>query len=383
METVFYNARVVMPEVAFSGAVKVEDGVITDVSEGDATVPGGVDCNGDILMPGIVDLHTDNLEKHFEPRPGVTWDSMGAVIAHDGQMAAAGITTVFDSLGVYGTRKGFDRAENLAPMLNGLQTSLEKDLLRVDHKVHLRCEVSIPGLSVNLSPHAENPLLGLLSIMDHTPGQRQYRHMTEEQFVEMLKTYERTSDQILEALKRFRKRDGGDHIDDNRALIAEVGRSRDVPLASHDDETEGHIDDAIEQGATIAEFPVTLEAAKLSNQKGLDVVMGAPNLLRGGSHSGNISAAETVHADVMNILASDYLPVSLLRAALMLTGEPFNWSLPRAIRTVTEAPANAVGLRDRGAIVVGRRADLLRVKPGADACWPKVQETWVKGQRVA
>lgn len=383
METVFSNAQIVTGDEVFTGSLKVVDGLIADMDRGAAPIPGALDCDGDYLFPGIVDLHTDNLEKHFEPRPGVTWDAVGAVVAHDGQMATAGITTVFDSLSVYGKKGHFDRTQNLVPMLDGLRAAVEQGNVRVDHKLHLRCEVSIPGLSANLLPHADHPLLGLLSIMDHTPGQRQYRNMTEDKFLEMLAAYNRTPEEIEIALKRFHERGSMDHAEDNRALIEEVSREREIPLASHDDETAEHIEQACDEGVTIAEFPVTLEAAKVSKERGLAVVMGAPNLLRGGSHSGNVSAADMADVGALDILASDYLPVSLLRAALMLTEAPFNWPLPKAIATVTAAPAEAVGLYDRGRLEPGRRADMIRVSSGQGDAWPRLRETWVAGKRVA
>jgi alpha-D-ribose 1-methylphosphonate 5-triphosphate diphosphatase len=151
-------------------------------------------------------------------------------------------------------------------------------------------------------------------------------------------------------------------------------------LATHDDETVEHVAEAAALGITISEFPVTLEAAKAAHDGGMTVLMGAPNLIRGGSHSGNVSAAELVEAGLMDAFASDYVPVSLLHAAWKLTHDPFGWSLPDAIATVAARPAAAAGLTDRGEIVVGKRADLVRV--GTAGAVPMARMVWRAGHRV-
>lgn len=382
METIFTNAQIVTAEADFMGSVVFQDGRIAAVDDQSSTAPGAIDCQGDVVMPGLIDLHTDNLEKHYMPRPDVTWDSIGAAIAHDAQMAASGITTVFDSLSVRGASKTFDRREHLTPMLDGVIEARQMDLLRADHKLHLRCEVSIPGLEEELAPHLDHPLLSLISVMDHTPGQRQYRNMTEESFAAMLAKYDRTKEEIQKAMEQFRLRAKGHHIADNRAFVSGAAASRNIPYASHDDETGEHIIEAVQEGATIAEFPVTLEAAALSKEHGMDVIMGAPNLLRGGSHSGNVAVSDVAKARSMDILASDYLPLSMIRGAFMLTEAPFNWSLSDAINTVTQGPAKAARLTDRGTLTNGLRADMVRVRRSGND-WPKVSGVWVEGARVA
>lgn len=382
METIFTNAMVVTADDMFDGTVVIDRGSITAVDTGTCQTRGAKDCEGDFLIPGLIDLHTDNLEKHFQPRQDVTWDEVGAAIAHDGQIAAAGITTVFDSLSVYGVKGGFDRMKNLTPMVGGLEAAKEQNLLRIDHKVHLRCELSSPELGESLEKHLGNSLIGLLSMMDHSPGQRQYRHLKDDEIDEWLAKFGKSENEIQKIKASMLSGRDADYVRVNRAAVVEAAQQIGVPLASHDDETPEHIAQAVADGASIAEFPVTLEASRLSKEKGLKVVMGAPNLVRGGSHSGNVSVADVLQADAGDALASDYLPLSMLRGAFMLTEPPFHWPVPKAISTVTSAPASAARLPDRGEIRVEKRADLVRVRRAKNG-WPKVCETWSGGLRAA
>ncbi|MEL6486620.1 MAG: alpha-D-ribose 1-methylphosphonate 5-triphosphate diphosphatase [Pseudomonadota bacterium] len=382
MQTTISNARIVTPEEEFTGTLVVEQGRITALEEGVSDAADALDWNGDYLLAGIVDLHTDNLEKHYEPRPNVHWDPIGAAMAHDAQMAAAGVTTVLNALSVQGFRKGRDRLSKLRPILAGLKQAGELGGLRIDHKLHLRCEVSFPGLMEVLSQLLDEPDLTMLSIMDHTPGQRQYRNMTHEEMLELISAYVHTEEERQAAVEHFRNRahDGCDV--ENRAAVVQQAKERGIALATHDDETAQHIELAESEGAGMAEFPVTIEAAELARAKGLSVIMGGPNLLRGGSHSGNVAVSEVAEAGLLDVLASDYLPLSMIRSAFLLTEAPFDWSVPQAIATITDQPAKAVGLADRGRIERGYRADMIRVrKPNGQ--WPLVRETWVEGARVA
>lgn len=382
METILKNTAVITGENVITGHVVVRDGRIDVTEAGPTDAAGAIDFEGDYLLPGLVDLHTDNLEKHFQPRPGVTWDGVGAAIAHDGQVAAAGITTVFDSLSIFGEKNGFNREDNLTPMIEGVQTARDHGLLRVDHRLHLRCETSRPGLPDTLHPHVDNGKPCLLSIMDHTPGRRQYRNWTDEQLMEMAKAYGRTDEEIEQIKREFKNRNNLEYVAENRAVVVKIATEKAIPVASHDDETPEHIHESVADGVTISEFPVTLEASQVAKEKGMCVVMGAPNLLRGGSHSGNVSTAEVVKDGALHALASDYLPLSLLRGAFLLTQAPFNWSLPDAVATVSKAPAHAAGLTDRGEIAPGKRGDLIRVRLTPSG-WPQVRGVWREGERVA
>lgn len=363
-ETCFYSRRVVLADRCIAGEVTVRDGIIARVEESAASSASADDWGDDLLIPGLIDIHTDNLEKHYQPRPGATWDTVGAVIAHDAQCATAGITTVLDSLCMHGERNGLDRAAALPVLIEAIDAAQANGLLRAEHLLHLRCEVTNPDMMARIEPHLSHPGLRLLSLMDHRPGQRQLaRRAVPEDAAE--------PDAALEAL-----------CNSHRQQIAAIARERAVPLAAHDDATIAQVDEADALGCSMAEFPVSEEAAQAARDKGMTIAMGAPNLVRGGSHSGNLSAGVAARADLLDIVTSDYIPLSMLRGAFMLAEPDFGWDLPRAIATVTDNPARATGLSDRGRIATGLRADLVRVRwqPGT---WPKPVTVWRSGERVA
>jgi len=376
-ERVLTNAQIVVDDEVVSGSLRLDAGRIVDIDPG---VAGrhGEDLEGDLLIPGLVDLHTDNLERHFQPRAGVTWDGVAAAIAHDAQVASAGITTVYDSLTI-GAAQGWDaRAEMVGPMIEGLFSAVDAGMLRIDHLLHLRCEITHPELVEIFERHRQHGPVHMVSLMDHAPGDRQSPD------IEAYKQrYQRggMSDHEVEAHVRTLIEASQEFGPSNCAAIAERARLAGIPLATHDDRTAEHVDKAIEMGACFTEFPTTIEAAERAAEQGLPVLMGSPNLVRGSSHSGNVSAGELVQAGLLDLLASDYIPASLIKGAFRLTQAPYDLSLPMAIATVTRAPAQAAGLIDRGRIAVGLQADLVRVRLIKDR--PIVREVWRAGRRVA
>ena len=224
------------------------------------------------------------------------------------------------------------------------------------------------------------PDVRLVSLMDHTPGQRQFRNE------EKLRDYYRgktggMSDAQLDVLFENRLKNQAAYATPNYRRLVELARNHSTPLASHDDTTMEHVELAICDGIAIAEFPTTVEAAEALHAAGIRVLMGAPNLVRGSSHSGNVATTELARAGCLDILSSDYVPSSMLMAALLLPERVPGIDLPAAIRTVTKTPAEAVGLLDRGEIAVGKRADLLRVRVAGGV--PAVRSAWRAGQRVA
>jgi alpha-D-ribose 1-methylphosphonate 5-triphosphate diphosphatase len=326
-----------------------------------------------------VDIHTDNLEKHYQPRPGALWDAYGAAVAHDGQCAAAGITTVFDSLSLHGAKDGLNRRESLGPMIGGMDAARADGALRAEHLLHLRCEVTNPELLSLLEPYVDHPRLKMLSVMDHTPGQRQTADTG--RFQARLAAAGRSAEEIQDLLtRRSEGRDPGVAAQNRRSVVA-LARETGLPLAAHDDESVEHVEEAFDDGCVIAEFPVSLTAAERAKELGLYVAMGGPNFVRGGSHSGNLSARQAAESGVLDILASDYVPLSMLRSAFLLI-DAFSWAPERAIATVSANPARSAGLEDRGEIAAGQRADLVRVSRGADG-WPRAREVWREGARVA
>lgn len=378
-ETRIFSENVVTPEGRFAAEVVVRDGEIVAVDGRASAAPGARDFGSDWLVPGLVDIHTDNLEKHYQPRPGALWDAYGAALAHDAQCAAAGITTVFDSLSLHGRKDGLDRKESLAPMIAGMDEAAADGALRADHLLHLRCEVTNPELLDLLEPHLDNPRLRMLSVMDHTPGQRQTADIS--RLEARMAAAGRERDEIDEMIARRHAGRDPSAAGSNRRKVVAIAREYGIPLAAHDDESVEHVDEARDDGCVIAEFPVRLAAAARAREHGMYICMGGPNFVRGGSHSGNLSAREAAEADLLDIVASDYVPLSMLRSAFMLI-DLMGWPPEKALATVARNPARSGGLTDRGDIAPGQRADLVRVARGQDG-WPIPREVWRAGARVA
>lgn len=375
---VINNARIVTADAEFLGHVHVRDGLISNVAPGAADAPGALDWNGDWLLPGLVELHTDNLEKHLAPRPGVIWNAHSAMTVHDAQCAAAGITTVLDSVVIGDMDQGGPRAQTQHTSIAALHQCRKEGLLRVDHYLHLRCEVSAADLLEVFHEYTADPVLHLVSVMDHTPGARQWRDMVSyRRYVERNGSF---SDDRFAAMMAERKAMQQAYAEPNRADVVRACQARGLPMASHDDTLEQDVAQALAEGILMSEFPTTVAAARAARAGGMAVIMGAPNLVKGGSHSGNVSAAELAQLDLLNILSSDYVPSSLLMAAFMLS-HCDGWNMAKAVATVTANPAQALSMPDRGRIAVGLRADLLRVRMN-HAGMPTVHETWVRGQRA-
>lgn len=375
---VLSNAEIVTAEHQFRGFVVVQDGLIAEIGEG-CPPERGLDLNGDFLLPGLVELHTDHLEVHFMPRPKVEWPAVSAVLAHDAQVIGAGITTVFDALRVgndYDDEKFGARMKKLA---DAIAAAKGEGLTRAEHFVHLRCEISCADVVQEMRPFLTDPQLKLVSVMDHTPGQRQFTDISK------WKTYYAgkrgaTDAEMDERIIR-RRAIHAQHADANRRAIVDLCQSHGVILASHDDATLAHVEEAIADGMHIAEFPTTVEAAAASHDAGMKVLMGAPNVVRGGSHSGNVSARALAEEGVLDVLSSDYVPTSLLMGAFALADVGAMGGLPGAIRLVSKNPADAAGLTDRGEIAIGKRADLVRVERRDEV--PVVRGVWRQGKRVS
>lgn len=377
-EMILTNARVVCRDrVIDAGTVVVRDGRIAEVAEGVSAAAGAQDMGGDYLLPGLIEMHTDNMEKHFVPRPGVLWPSpLAAVLGHDLQVAGAGITTVFDAISVGEYAEKGPRRDILNQSFAGVKHALCEGLTKADHYFHLRCEVSDPCVVEMFEPYAADPLVRLVSVMDHTPGQRQWTDVSK--FVQYNKGENWTEEELQRKLRRL-KEEQEKYSHKHRRAVVGLCRAHGIPLASHDDATEEHVAEAIADGVRIAEFPITMTAAVKAREAGLMTVMGAPNVVRGGSHSGNMSAIDCAREGQLDGLSSDYVPSSLLFAAFVLH-ETLALPLNEAIAKVSANVADMVGLADRGRIAEGLRADLVRVTHTEHT--PVVREVWVTGKRV-
>lgn len=377
-EKVFSNVKIVTATEIVEGAMLLRDGLIADVARGTVNA-ANTDLEGAYLLPGLVELHTDHLESHYRPRPGVSWPAIGALLAHDAQIAAAGITTVFDALraGAFDSEAGGLRRSN-DQLSKAIADARASGMLRADHRVHLRCELPCADTFDVAEQLVEDGLVELLSVMDHTPGERQF--VSIDKFREYYLGKNIMTADRLEVFIGERREMNVLHSDRNRRAIVNLALARGLKLASHDDATEQHVAEAVADGVTIAEFPTTEAAARAAHLSGLSVLMGAPNLVRGGSHSGNIPTADVAKAGCLDLMSSDYVPASLLHAAFSLPGNVPGISLSEAVNVVSRNPARVMGLDDRGEIALGKRADLIEVRLMDGH--PVVRSVWRSGERV-
>lgn len=376
-EQVFSNARIVLDNEIIEGSVLVKDGLISDISAGSSHL--GENFEGDYLIAGLVELHTDHLEQHYSPRPGVTWNKTAAIQAHDAQVASSGITTVFDCLRLGSDEDGgFARGE-MREMADAIEKAQSENRLRADHLLHLRCEVASSDVLEHFEDFENDPQVKLISLMDHSPGQRQFQTM--DQYIVFYQKKRGLSDEVFKAFIDRRVAASAKYSSKHRDYLSEQCLQRGITIASHDDATHAHVDEAISHGVKLAEFPTSVEAAKASHGAGMSVLMGAPNIVRGKSHSGNIAARDLAELDVLDVLSSDYVPFSLLYAPFLLADQVDGMTLPKALSMVTATPARTVGLSDRGRIATGLRADIIRVHRDEDV--PVVRGVWRQGRRVA
>ena len=373
----FRNARLVLADEVIEGSVAVDDGVITALDAGAAQT--GEDLEGDYLIPGLVELHTDHLENHYRPRPGVFWDAMASLHAHDVQIAGSGITTVFDAVRIGSDLDMPQMREHAGLLIDAVRAARQQDWLRAEHLIHLRCELPSADVIEHFESFVDHPETRLISLMDHTPGQRQFTSLeTYKLFYkkQLGVTQDEVERYLAAALAQHER-----YSAPNRRHLVQRSRALQLAMASHDDATLAHVEEAVADGVAIAEFPTTLEAAAAAHDAGLAILMGAPNVVRGKSHSGNISATDLVRAGLLDILSSDYVPFAPLQAAFALPQRVEGFGLPAALATVTRNPARAAGLDDRGEIAIGKRADLVRVRLVGGL--PVVRGVWRQGVRVS
>ena len=373
------NVKLVLEDEVVDGSLEVQEGKIYAFAESQSQLPQAIDGEGGWLLPGLIELHTDNLDKFFTPRPKVDWPAHSAMSSHDALMVASGITTVLDAVAIGDVRDGGDRLENLEKMINAIEETQKRGVNRAEHRLHLRCE---------LPHHTTLPLfeklvgrepVSMVSLMDHSPGQRQYADRSKYRDYYQGK-YHLTN----EEMDRFEEEQmalAATWSQPNRETIAAICRERKIALASHDDATREHVVESHQLGSVIAEFPTTLAAAEASRQHGMNVLMGEPNIVRGGSHSGNVAAHRLAADNLLDILSSDYYPASLLDAAFRIADDDGNrFTLPQAIRLVSKNPAQALGLGDRGAIAEGKRADLVLAHRRGEHV--HIDHVWRQGKRV-
>ncbi|HBM3128770.1 TPA: alpha-D-ribose 1-methylphosphonate 5-triphosphate diphosphatase [Klebsiella michiganensis] len=373
------NVKLVLEDEVINGSLEVQDGRISAFAESQSRLAETIDGEGGWLLPGLIELHTDNLDKFFTPRPKVDWPAHSAMSSHDALMVASGITTVLDAVAIGDVRDGGDRLENLEKMINAVEETQKRGLNRAEHRLHLRCE---------LPHHTTLPLfeklvgrepVSMVSLMDHSPGQRQYADRSKYRDYYQGK-YHLTNEE-MDKFEEEQMALAAAWSQPNRQRIAAICRERNIALASHDDATCEHVLESRQLGSVIAEFPTTIAAAQASRQHGMNILMGAPNIVRGGSHSGNVAAHHLAASGLLDILSSDYYPASLLDAAFRIADDEGNaFTLAQAIRLVSKNPAQALGLHDRGAIAEGKRADLVLARRHGEHI--HIDHVWRQGKRV-
>jgi len=378
-ELVLGNARIVLDGEVVAGSVLARNGCIAAVDAGAALPAGAVDLDGDLLIPGLVELHTDNFERHLVPRPKVDWPPLASLLQHDAEVAAAGITTVLDALAV--GESGIDggiRGRSMQAVIDAIDSADARKMLRASHLLHVRAELPAPNAVDLFKPFEGCTRVRLISLMDHTPGQRQWENLEQAKIYYVGRKgwsdaeFARKCGLAAELQSRYAV--------PHRRFFTEYARVHGITLASHDDTTPAHVEQAVAEGSGISEFPTRLDAAKRARELGMSIVMGAPNVVRGGSHSGNVAAVDLARYLLLDSLSSDYVPASLLMAAFRLVRDA-DYSIPEAVATVSLNPARSVGLGDRGAIAPGLRADMVQVHLDGDQ--PVVRAVWRQGRRVA
>jgi alpha-D-ribose 1-methylphosphonate 5-triphosphate diphosphatase len=383
-EQLFKNARIVTPTEVVEGSVLLRGDKIAAIDTDRVESSRAIDFEGDYLIPGLIDVHTDNVERHLRPRRDADWPVLAALLAHDAEMAAVGVTTILDSLYVGGRNLGPRNAETLPLTISALEAGRKKNVFRADHFLHLRAETSREEMPERFSTVYPDPNVLMVSVMDHTPGQRQFANIERGSGMgggrfggnrrDRGEGAVAVEEPVMTAEERQEK-----IAAPNRARLISMLAGHPVALASHDDATVAHVEQAYCEGIGIAEFPTSVIAAQAARDKGMKIVAGSPNLVIGRSLTGNVSVEELARLNLLDVLASDYVPSSLLHGAFLLhytIGMP----LSEAIKTVTLNPARLTGLDDRGCIETGKRADLVRVR--VEEGLPVSVTVWREGKRV-
>ena len=339
------------------GSLRLDGDKIAEVAE--TPIPGGIAGDGLHLMPGFIDMHGDMIELELEPRPHVPMPMELALNSLDARLAAAGVTTAYASVSFTrgakdGERRSFEHTSNVIRKLHASRHGL-----RVDHKIHARFDIKFDDAVGVIEALIIDEQVDLVSLMDHTPGQGQYRDI--ERFIKQLARNQGISEDVAREHVADRVQAGKDAAPMIAQILDEVSelcREHGVALASHDDDTVDKAAWMASLGATISEFPVSLEAAAEAGRRGMLVAMGAPNALRGQSYSGNLSARDAHARGLLHILAADYHPGAILPAVKVLA-ETDPEGLVGSSKLANANPARALGLADRGRIAPGLRADLV------------------------
>ncbi|MFK5914295.1 MAG: alpha-D-ribose 1-methylphosphonate 5-triphosphate diphosphatase [Woeseiaceae bacterium] len=375
MKTYLTHARIILEDsIIEDGSVLIGEGKILSINPDIVDAEEVIDLKGKTLMPGMIDLHCDALEKEVEPRPNVHFPLDFACAQADKRNAAAGITTVYHALSFANDELGVRNNDFAAKIVRAVNDWSPHAL--VDNRVHCRYEITDETGTPVLKKLIEEKAMHLISMMDHTPGQGQFKDMAA--YTNYLtQTYKKTADEVNVIVERKLEAASGAFLRMEDLAIA--AHAAGISVASHDDDSLERIETMNNIGADISEFPITLEAANAAKEAGMSTIFGAPNILRGKSQSGSVKAIEAIQEGVADCLCADYSPASLI-VAIFKIPELSDLDLPSAVRLVTKNPAKAAKLNDRGEIAVGKRADLIVIDTPAGL--PQVSQVWSNGISV-
>lgn len=372
------NAQVVTPdEILERATVKVEDGRISEIVHG-CDNPSGIciDAQGQYLLPGFIDLHCDAVERGIEPRPGTFFPTEIALYELDKTLASCGVTTMYHSLSFAENEIGIRSNLMAATVLRTVNAM--RDNFRIKTRVHTRFEITDRTAVPVLKQLIEEDQVNLFSFMDHSPGQGQYKTISsfKNYYGPVYKKTDAEMDSLISMKLQMRAGEAQKYMDELLSLC----QGKNVPVASHDDDSPGKIDWLKNRRIALSEFPINMETAQAARDKGVRTLLGAPNIFRGSSQSKNLSAREAIARGCGDILCSDYAPLTLVHAVFMLRDLGLK-SLPEAVRMTSLNPARAVGIDTRtGSVEIGKDADLVLVGNGID--FPRVTRTFVKGREV-
>ncbi|HUI72267.1 MAG TPA: alpha-D-ribose 1-methylphosphonate 5-triphosphate diphosphatase [Spirochaetia bacterium] len=382
-ETVFTDVRIVTPEAVLEqGMLVIRDGRIASLSNlrSPAPPPEGatlIEGQNRLLMPGFVDLHNDGIEQEIEPRPRAVFPLAVAFQSLESQLVSHGVTTIFHSFSFMDGREGTLNPDVLEPTVRELNALRRTGVIR--HLVHARYEMVEVHHYDRFCRLIDGRLVNLVSLMDHTPGQGQYRN-PDHLVSYYVRKYNTPMGEIQSILRERERKAQNPAVGETLRKLSAYARNAGLPIASHDDDTPEKVARMSGLGVTISEFPVDMSAAHAASRTGMHVVVGAPNVLRGKSTSDNLSAREAIVGNTVDILCSDYYTPALLPAVFRIAREGLA-SLPDAVRMVSTNPARAAGLSSElGSLEVGKRADLIMVNDAAEP--PTVVGVWVGGHRV-
>lgn len=379
------NGKIITEEGIIEGYdILIENDIIKKIcknGEVDSDEIEVINAYGGFISPGFIDIHADYIENMSSPRPTSIMDFNLSLRETEKVLINTGITTMYHSLSLYGKdifeNKPIRSDENVIKLIDTIENTQNKRHL-IRHRFHARFEIdNVKGVE-RLKKYIRDGKINLLSFMDHTPGQGQYRNI--ETYRKTLKGYKDVTDSEIDEMieeRQFKDTITSETIEE----IAHMAKDRNISIASHDDDSFDKIDFIKGIGATISEFPITMDVAKYAREKGMFTIAGAPNVLLGKSHSGNLSASEAIKDNCIDILCSDYYPAAMLHSVFILN-EKYNMNLCEMFKLITINPAKAVKIDNiLGSIKEGKKADILIIEKLEEL--PVITSVFVDGKLMS